>query len=85
MRTEQVSTLKRRATELLSEVVRDREPILITQDGVPSAYLVAVGSYDQLQQRVDVLEGIIRGETALAEGRGVPHTKARTRMSRWLK
>ena len=31
MRTELVTTLKRQATELLSDIERDKEPILITQ------------------------------------------------------
>jgi prevent-host-death family protein len=46
MRTELVTTLKRRATELLSELERDRQPILITQHGVPSAYLVDVATFE---------------------------------------
>jgi prevent-host-death family protein len=44
MRTELVTTLKRQATELLAELERDKEPILITQHGLPSAYLVDVES-----------------------------------------
>ena len=44
MRTELVTTLKRKATELLSELSRDKEPILITQHGLPAAYLVEVES-----------------------------------------
>jgi hypothetical protein len=40
MRTELVATLKRQATELLSELGRDRQPILIAQLGVPSTYPV---------------------------------------------
>lgn len=85
MRTELVTTLKRHATELLSELERDREPILITQHGVPSAYLVDVESYERLQQRMAVLEGIARGEMAVAEGRIVTHDQAKDRMARWLK
>ena len=85
MRTELVTTLKRHATELLSELGRDKKPILITQHGLPSAYLVDVESYERLQQRIAVLEGIARGEMAVAEGRVLPHAKAKTRMSRWLK
>lgn len=57
MRTELVTTLKRQATELLAELQRDREPILITQHGVPSAYLLDVDSFERLQQRMAVLEG----------------------------
>lgn len=85
MRTELVTTLKRRATELLSDLERDKEPILITQHGLPNAYLVGVASFDLLQERMTLLEGIARGEMAVAEGRTVTHAQARTRMARWLK
>ena len=85
MRTELVTTLKRQATELLAELERDRQPILITQHGLPSAYLVDVETFEALQQRMTVLEGIARGEMAVAENRVVPHAEARKRMSRWLK
>jgi len=85
MRTELVTTLKRQATELLSELERDREPILITQHGVPSAYLVDVATFEALQRRMGLLEGIARGERAVEDGRVVSHAQARSRMARWLK
>lgn len=85
MRTELVTTLKRQATELLSDLERDREPILITQHGTPSAYLVDVETYDALQRRMSLLEGIARGEKAIADGRTITHVRARQRMARWLK
>ena len=85
MRTELVTTLKRKATELLSELSRDKEPILITQHGLPSAYLVDVDSFENLKGRVKLLEGIARGERAIEDGRIVTHEEAKSRMSRWLK
>lgn len=85
MRTELVTTLKRQATELLSELERDQVPILITQHGVPSAYLVDVATYEAQQQRMRLLEGIARGEKAVEEGRTLTHAKAKQRMARWLK
>lgn len=85
MRTELVTTLKRKATELLSDVERDRTPILITQHGLPSAYLVDVESFQAMQRRLAVLEGIARGEQALAEGRAVGHAGAEQRLARWVK
>ena len=85
MRTELVTTLKRKATELLSELSRDKEPILITQHGLPTAYLVDVDSFESLKRRVKLLEGIARGERAIEDGRTVSHEEARSRMSRWLK
>jgi prevent-host-death family protein len=85
MRTELVTTLKRRATELLNELEQSKEPILITQHGVPSAYLVDVQSYEALQRRMHLLEGIARGEMAVEDGRTVTQAQARKRMTRWLK
>ena len=85
MRTELVTTLKRRAAELLFELERDREPILITQHGLPSAYLVDVESYEAQQLRLRLLVGIARGEKAVEEGRTLTHAQAKKRMARWLK
>ena len=85
MRTELVTTLKRKATDLLAELARDREPILITQQGLPSAYLVDVESYEKLRSRMTILEGIARGERAIEDGRVLSNEQAKVRMQRWLK
>jgi prevent-host-death family protein len=85
MRTELVTTLKRQATNLLADIERDRAPILITQHGLPSAYLIDVVTYQQQQQRMQILEGIARGEMAVAEGRTLSHREAKLRLARWLK
>ena len=77
MRTELVTTLKRQATDLLADVERDREPILITQHGLPSAYLVDVETYETLLSRMAMLEGIARGDakTSRLVGRKVEDIK----------
>ncbi len=85
MRTELVTTLKRQATELLADIERDKEPILITQHGLPSAYLLDVETYQLMQQRMTILEGIARGEQAIADGRVATHDQAKARLARWLK
>lgn len=85
MRTELVTTLKRKATDLLAELERDREPILITQHGLPSAYLVDVETFETLQRRMELLEGIARGEQAVEDGRTLTQDEAMQRMARWLK
>ena len=85
MRTELVTTLKRQATELLSELEREKEPILITQHGLPSAYLIDVETYEAQQRRMNLLEGIARGEKAIEEGRTVSHAQAKKRLARWLR
>ena len=83
MRTELVTNLKRKATEIIAEL--EREPVLITQHGRPAAYLIDVESYDALNERVVILEGIARGERAIEHGRVVSHSEAKKRMARWLR
>ena len=82
MRTELVTTLKRQATEILNQLEKDREPLLMTQHGAPSAYLE---TFETLQRRMTLLEGIARGEKAIEEGPSLTHKQAKQRMSRWLK
>ena len=84
METELVTTLKRKATDLLSELHRHREPILITQHGKPSAYLVDVETFELIQDRMQILEGIARGEKAVREGKTLSGKQARDRMKGWL-
>jgi prevent-host-death family protein len=85
VRTELVTTLKRKATEILSQLENEKAPILITQYGRPAAYLVDVETYDELQRRLAVLQGIARGERAIEDRRTLSQAEAKKRMARWLK
>jgi prevent-host-death family protein len=85
VKTELVTTLKRRATKILASLAEHRDPVLITQHGRPAAYLVDVETYEGLSDRLAILEVIARGEQAAEEGRTVSHRTARKRMSRWLR
>lgn len=85
MKVELVTTLKRQATKILSDLRSSKEPVLITEHGQPSAYLVDVEDYEFMQRRMQILEGIARGETAALEGRTVSNAKAKEKMGKWLK
>jgi len=84
MKTELVTTLKRQATRLISELQDARSPILITEHGRPAAYLVDVKSFEAQQDRIRILEGIARGERALQQGDILTHDQARKKMKKWL-
>ncbi len=84
MKTERVTTLKRQATKLLKKKKKKKEPVLITEHGKPSAYLVDVDHFEQIQKKLTLLEGLARGEKAILEDRIVPHEDAKKRMARWL-
>jgi prevent-host-death family protein len=85
MKVELVTTLKRQATTILADLNISKEPVLITEHGRPAAYLVDVEDYEFTQQRLKILEGIARGESAIAENRVLSQQQAKEKMSKWLK
>lgn len=85
MKTELVTNLKRRATQIIAGLERDFSPLLITEHGRKAAYLLGVRAFEGLQDRMKILEGIARGEKAIQEGRVMTHAQAKSKMKRWLK
>ncbi len=85
MKVELVTSLKRQATKILADLRETKEPVLITEHGIPSAYLVDVSDYEFMQNRLSILEGIARGERAIADGKVFSHSEAKDKMSKWLK
>ena len=62
MKVELVTSLKRQATKILADLHDTKEPVLITEHGKPSAYLIDVDDYEFMQNRLAIQEGIARGE-----------------------
>ncbi len=85
MRTELVTTLKRQATKILADLHKHKDPILITEHGVPSAYLVDVEDYEFMQNRMSILEGIARGEKAILANNTYSQKEAKQKLAKWLK
>ena len=79
-----MTTLKRKATDVISQIAADQEPVLITQHGLTAAYLIDVKMYEGMQGRLTLLEGIARGEKAILEKRVLSQKVAKQRMARWL-
>ena len=79
-----MTTLKRKATDIINQITDDHEPVLITQYGHPAAYLVDVNTYEVMKSCISMLEGIARDEMAISEGRVKSHREAKQHMSRWL-
>lgn len=85
MRVERMTSLKRQATKILADLHENKEPILITEHGLPSAYLVDVADYEMMQRRMQILEGIAKGESDIREGNLFSQSDAKEKMQKWLK
>ncbi len=84
MKTEIVTALKRQATKILAELHDTKETVLITEHGKPSAYLVDADAFEMMENRMQILEGIARGERAILENRVLKHSDAKRKMKKWL-
>lgn len=84
MKVELVTSLKRQATKILAELHETKEPVLITEHGQPSAYLVDVQDYEFSQRRLRLLEGLARGELDILEGRTLTQEEAENELKQWL-
>jgi prevent-host-death family protein len=59
---EPVTSLKRRASELIARATERHSPIVITQNGRPTAVLQDVASYERQQRALHVLKLVAQGE-----------------------
>ncbi|MCC6521593.1 MAG: type II toxin-antitoxin system Phd/YefM family antitoxin [Polyangiaceae bacterium] len=80
-----VTELKRHATEIIADLARNPGAVMVTEHGRSAAVLMDLATYESLVRRVEVLEGISRGERAFVEGRVVTHEQASQRLERWLR
>ncbi|KDM93555.1 type II toxin-antitoxin system Phd/YefM family antitoxin [Photobacterium galatheae] len=83
MKVELATALKRQTTKILADLHETKEPVLMTEHGKPSAYLIDVDDYELMQNRFTILGGIARGERTVADGKAVSHEE--TKLSEWLK
>ena len=83
MKVELFTTLKRQATKILQDLHTSKEPVLITEHGQQSAYLV--DDYGMMQKRISILEGIAKGEQAIRNDDVLTNLQAKEKMDKWLK
>lgn len=79
-----VTEIKRHATEVMAELRETRVPAAITEHGEVGAYLVDPETFEAMQRRLEILEGIARGESDIAAGRTRSHVEAKKRLGKWL-
>ena len=78
-----VTDVKRKATEIIESLQREQEPLLITEHGREAAILMDVATYRLQERKIALLEGIVRGRQALAEGKALSHEEVLARTAKW--
>lgn len=79
---EPVTRLKRDAAGMIARAKERAAPIVITQNGRPTAVLQDVESFERQRQALLMLKAVAEGERDYAESRTTPHSEMRRQMKR---
>ena len=71
-RIKPISYLKANAADVLQQLARDREPLVITQNGEARAVLQDVVSYERTQETMALLKVLALGTRQVEQGRVLP-------------
>jgi prevent-host-death family protein len=71
-RIKPISYLKANAADVLERLARDREPLVITQNGEARAVLQDVVSYERTQETLALLKILALGTRQVEQGRVLP-------------
>jgi prevent-host-death family protein len=82
---EPVTVLKTRSAELIRQARETGQPIIITQNGKPTAVLQDVESFQRQREALTLLKILAKGDQELGEGRGINHDEVLARIERKLK
>ena len=75
-----ISYLKSNAAEVLDQLARKREPLVITQNGEAKAVIQDVASYDETQNTLALLKVLALGNQDVEAGRVTPVAQVVSRL-----
>ena len=78
-----VSELKNRMKQILDQVAKTGEPVLVTQKGHSVVVILDVDAFQKQQRKLDLLEKIVEGERQILEGKGIAHSEVIRRSKNW--
>jgi prevent-host-death family protein len=81
---EPVTVLKTRSAELIRQARESGQPIIITQNGKPTAVLQDVESFQRQREALTLLKILTKGDQELTAGEGISHDEALQRIERKL-
>lgn len=79
-----LSEFRAGVASFVKQIHETRRPMVLTQRGRGVAVLMDVQAFEQMQERLEILEDVYRAEEQLAAGEGVPQEEARAQVLRGL-
>jgi prevent-host-death family protein len=75
-----ISYLKANTAEILRRMAQSREPLVITQNGVATAVIQDIDSYEKTQETMALLKILALGNRQIDAGKVVPASSAIKRL-----
>jgi prevent-host-death family protein len=75
-RIKPISYLKAHAAEIIRDIHKSAEPLIITQNGEAKAIVQDIHSYEQTQETLALLKILALGQKQIEEGRVIPAEEA---------
>lgn len=75
-----LSEFRAGVARFVKQIHETRRPMVLTQRGRGVAVLVGVHEYERMQARLELLEEIYKAEEQIANGEGIPHKDAKSRV-----
>lgn len=75
-----LSEFRAGVAKFVKQIHETRRPMVLTQRGRGVAVLVDVQEYEKMQERLEVLEEVYRAEEQIANGAGISHEDAKSRI-----
>ena len=82
---EPVTVLKTKSAELIRQARETGQPIIITQNGKPTAVLQDVESFQRQREALTLLKILAKGDQEISEGKVLSHNDVMRRVERKLK
>jgi len=82
---EPVTVLKTKSAELIRQARETGQPIIITQNGKPTAVLQDVESFQRQREALALLKILAKGDQEISEGKVLSHDDVMRRVERKLK
>jgi prevent-host-death family protein len=65
-----ISELRQKASDVVKDISRSRQPVFITQRGRAAAVIISTDVYEETQHEIDILRLLARGEKEIEAGVG---------------
>ena len=79
-----VGFVKTNAAQIIDEIQKTRQPVIITKNGNARAVLQDITSYERDRQALLILKLIAQGERDVERGRVKPHAEVMARLEKKL-